>query len=88
MERNRPTGPESALPSVGARILAFAAVLVGGFAGGTIGYAFADLSGASTTVAGILLLLGAVLAAGGVAVVSVLTLRALGEWETIRNRSS
>ncbi len=86
MEPSR--GPESALPPVGARILAFVAVLVGGVAGGTIGYAFGDLGGSSTLVTGLLLLGGAVLAAGGVAVVAVLTLRALGEWETIRNRST
>jgi hypothetical protein len=74
----------SALPPVGARVLAFLSVLVGGLAGGFIGYAFGDLGGFSDVATGLLLVAGALLGAGGVAVVAVLTLRALGEWETIR----
>ena len=69
-------------------MLAFAAILVGGMAGGTIGFAFGDLGGSGAFLTGLFLLGGAVVAAGGVAVVAVLTLRALGEWETIRNRGS
>lgn len=80
--------PESALPSVTARVLAFASILVGGAAGGLIGWAFADLGGYEGFCAGLVTFLGAVVAAGGVAVVAVLTLRALGEWETIRNREA
>jgi hypothetical protein len=76
--------PESALPSVTARVLAFASVLVGGAAGGFIGYAFAELGGFEGASVGALTLLTALGGAGGVAVVAVLTLRALGEWETIR----
>jgi hypothetical protein len=76
--------PESALPSVTARVLAFTSILVGGVAGGFIGYAFADLGGFAGASVGLLTLLGALTGAGGVAVVAVLTLRALGEWETIR----
>jgi hypothetical protein len=76
--------PESALPSVTARVLAFGAILVGGLAGGFIGYAFADLGGFGGASVGLLTLLCALMGAGGVAVVAVLTLRALGEWETIR----
>lgn len=86
--RPSPQDPESALPSVTARVLAFASILVGGAAGGLIGWAFADLGGYEGVGAGIVTFLGAVVAAGGVAVVAVLTLRALGEWETIRNRDS
>ena len=49
--RNRPDGPArpddgyapSALPSTGARVLAFVAILVGGLCGGLIGWAFVDL---------------------------------------------
>ena len=81
-----PADPDSALPSVTARVLAFASILVGGLAGGFIGYAFADLGGFAGPSIGILTLLGALMGAGGVAVVAVLTLRALGEWETIRRR--
>ncbi len=73
------------MPSVGARILAFGSILVGGIAGGFIGYAFADLGGISSSSAGFVTFLGAVIGAGGVAVVAVLTLRALGEWRTIRS---
>ncbi|MBS1838324.1 MAG: hypothetical protein JST64_11595, partial [Actinobacteria bacterium] len=50
-----------------------------------IGYAFADLGGISSSSAGFVTFLGAVIGAGGVAVVAVLTLRALGEWRTIRS---
>lgn len=80
--------PESALPSVAARVLAFASILVGGAAGGFIGYAFADLGGFEGVSAGLVTLFSAVVGAGGVAVVAVLTLRALGEWETIRRRDA
>lgn len=79
--------PDSALPSVFARVLAFGSILVGGIAGGFIGYAFADLGGISGSLTGAVTFLGAVIGAGGVAVVAVLTLRALGEWRTIRERS-
>ena len=78
----------SALPSVGARVLAFVAILIGGTAGGFIGYAFVDLqvSGDASLWAGLGALVGAVVAALGTAVVVVLTLRAMGEWNTIRAR--
>lgn len=91
MDGARPTGtladdPESQLPSVLARVLAFVAVFVGAGASGLIGYAFADLGGIEGTVAGVVTFLAAVVGAAGVAVVAVLTLRAFGEWETIRDR--
>ena len=75
-------GDETALPSVLARALAFGAVLVAGLCGGLIGYAFVDLqcTGDCTVPAGLIGLLGAVVAAVGVGVVSVLALRAMGEW--------
>lgn len=80
-----PGDPESALPSVTARVLAFVSVLVGGAAGGFIGYAFCELGGFSGFSMGLITFLSALVGAGGVAVVAVLTLRALGEWETIRH---
>lgn len=86
---NPSTAPAaSALPSVGARVLAFVAILIGGTAGGFIGFAFVDLqvSGDSSFWAGLGALIGAVVAALGTAVVVVLTLRAMGEWNTIRAR--
>lgn len=78
----------SSLPSRGARVLAFVAILVGGLCGGLIGYGFADLQcdGDCTAVAGGVGLLGAVVGAVGVGVVAVLALRAMGEWRTIQQR--
>lgn len=69
-----------------ARVLAFVSVFVGGAAGGLIGYAFADLGGFTGAGAGAVTLLAALIGAGGVAVVAVLTLRAFGEWTTIRRQ--
>ncbi len=83
-----PTDPDSALPSVLARVLAFGSVLIGGVAGGFIGYAFADIGGFDGAPVGLITFLCALMGAGGVAVVAVLTLRALGEWETIRRREA
>ncbi|MFN7151802.1 MAG: hypothetical protein ACK4V6_20270 [Microthrixaceae bacterium] len=78
--------PESQLPSVLARVLAFVAIAIGGAAGGLIGYAFAELGGFGGAATGAVTLLSALGGAGGVAVVAVLTLRAFGEWTTIRER--
>jgi len=82
-----PQPPESqyaptALPSTGARVLAFVAILVGGLCGGLIGYAFVDLqcTGDCGALAGAAGLLGAAVGAVGVGVVAVLALRAMGEW--------
>jgi hypothetical protein len=71
-----------------ARAVAFVSILVAGVCGGLIGFAFADLQcegscGGINTMAA---LAGAVLAAGGTAVVAVLVLRAMGEWEADRRR--
>lgn len=62
-----------------------AAIVVAGLCGGLIGFAVTDLQcdGDCGLLVGLGALLGAVLAAGGVAVVAVLTLRALGEWRAI-----
>jgi hypothetical protein len=82
------TGPpaQTALPSVGARVLAFIAILLAGTAGAFIGFAFMDLqtTGDATVAKGIGALVGAVIAAGGTAIVVVLTLRAMSEWHTIQ----
>jgi hypothetical protein len=69
--------------------MAFVAVLVGGIAGGLIGYALVDLqcTGDCGLALGIGILGGAIAAAGGTAVVAVLVLRALGEWREIQDRS-
>ncbi|MGH9274231.1 MAG: hypothetical protein ACRDZU_06245 [Acidimicrobiales bacterium] len=78
----------SSLPSTGARILAFVAILVGGLCGGLIGYGFTDLQCADdcSGLAGGMGLLGAVLGAVGVGVVAVLALRAMGEWRSVQHR--
>lgn len=82
-----PYAPTS-LPSTGARVLAFVAILVGGACGGFIGYGFTDLqcTGDCGTLAGAMALLGAVIGAVGVGVVAVLALRAMGEWRTVERR--
>lgn len=78
----------SAMPSTGARVAAFAAILMAGLCGGLIGYAFVDLQceGECTTAAGAGGLVGAVVFAVGVGVVAVLALRAMAEWRVIEHR--
>lgn len=75
----------SALPSSVARILAFVAILIGGLAGGVIGYALVDVqcTGDCDVLLGIGIVTGSVVSAAGTAVVAVLGLRALGEWREI-----
>jgi hypothetical protein len=82
--------PLSALPSPVARAIAFVSILIGGLAGGLIGYALVDIQydGTNATPLGIGLVVGAVLAAGGTAIVAVLVLRALGEWKSIADRET
>ena len=75
-------GP-TALPTVGARVVAFAAICVAGIAGLLIGMALVRVqcSGDCGVPQGIGAITGAAIAAGGVAVVAVLVLRAMGEWQ-------
>ena len=76
----------SALPSVQARVLAFAAIVVGGISGALIGFSYADITchGACATPKGIGAVIGGGVAAAGVSVVAVLVLRAMGEWRRIQ----
>lgn len=78
----------SALPSPAARAVAFAAICLGGLAGALIGYSLVQLQcdGDCAVPLGLGILVGAVLAAGGMAVVAVLVLRAIGEWRELRDR--
>ena len=80
--------PLSAIPPVAARVIAFVAILLGGLAGGLIGYALVDLQceGDCAVARGLGLLVGAVVCAGGMAIVGVLALRAMGEWREISDR--
>lgn len=82
--------PLSALPSPLARAIAFVAILIGGVAGAVIGFALVDIqySGEADWPRGLGVVIGAVLAAGGTAIVAVLVLRALGEWRDINDRRS
>ena len=63
-------------------------ILLGGLAGGLIGYALVDLQydGDGVAAKGFGLLAGAVISAGGMAIVAVLALRAMGEWREINDR--
>ena len=78
--------PLSALPSPFARAVAFAAIVLAGLCGALIGWSFVDLQceGDCTTPGGIGALIGGVGGAVGVAVVAVLTLRAIAEWKRIK----
>lgn len=80
-----PSESLSALPSTTARALAFVGILLAGLAGAFLGYGLVDVQcdGNCGTPLGIGILLGAVLCAGGTAIVAVLMLRALGEWREI-----
>ncbi len=83
-----PEVPLSALPPPKARFAAFVAILLGGFAGGLIGYTLVELQchGTCATQRGLGALAGAIIAAIGMSVVAVLVLRALGEWKEIERR--
>lgn len=71
-------------------MLAFAAILVAGLCGGLIGYAVVDLQceGDCTTGSGLGGLVGAIVFAGGVGIVSILAMRAMSEWRVIQHREN
>ncbi len=83
-----PGPPPTALPSVTARVLGFAAIVVAGAIGGFIGYGFTDLqcTGDCATPDALGAVIGATIGAVGVAIVVVLALRAMGEWQSIQRR--
>ena len=80
--------PLSAIPPVAARVVAFVTILLGGLAGGLIGFALVDLQcdGDCSVPKGLGLLFGAGICAGGMAIVGVLALRAMGEWREMSDR--
>jgi hypothetical protein len=67
-------------------VAAFAAILVAGASGALIGYGLVHVqcTGDCGTAEGVGAVVGALVAAIGVAVVAVLVLRAMGEWKTIQ----
>ena len=76
---------ESAVPPAGARILAFGAIVLSGICGGLIGWKVTDLQvDEGSILPGVVGVLGAIFAAGGVAILAVLVMRAMGEWNTIQ----
>ena len=74
--------PLSALPAPATRIAAFVAIMIGGVTGGLIGATLVRVQcdGDCALPLGIGAFAGAVSAAGGMSVVAVLVLRAVGEW--------
>lgn len=82
--------PLSALPSVGVRLAAFASIVLAGLAGGLIGYSLVELQcdGDCGLPLGLGILSGSVVAAGGMAIVAVLVMRALGEWREVQDREN
>lgn len=84
-----PTTSLSALPSVTARVIAFTSILIGGLAGGLLGYGLVDnqCTGSCSVQTGSGMLTGSLIIAGGTAVVAVLVLRAHGEWREAANPS-
>ena len=75
----------TAAPPLFARVIAVVAIVLAGLCGGLIGYAVMDLqcTDGCTTYAGLVGIGAAILAASGVAIVAVLTLRAMSEWEAV-----
>ena len=67
---------------------AFAAIILGGAVGGLIGYLLVDIqcTGSCALPLGLGTFFGAVVAAGGMSIVAVLVLRALGEWREVEQR--
>lgn len=82
--------PLSAIPSPAVRAVAFVGILLGGLAGALIGFALVDLQcdGDCGLAKGLAIFTGAVIASGGMAIVAVLALRAMGEWREITDRES
>ncbi|MEY2423828.1 MAG: hypothetical protein QOI95_3895 [Acidimicrobiaceae bacterium] len=68
--------------------MAFIAILTGGLCGGLIGFSVTRLQcvGDCSTNKSLGGLVGALFGAAGVAVISVLALRAMGEWKTIQSK--
>ena len=66
------------------------AICLGGLAGALIGYSLVELQcdGDCALPLGLGIFVGAVVAAGGMSIVAVLVLRAVGEWREIRDHEA
>jgi hypothetical protein len=82
------SGPDADWPTPVAKVVAFGVIALAGACGSLIGWAVADLqcAGSCTAQKGLGALLGGVIAAGGVAVIAVLALQALAEWQAQEGR--
>jgi hypothetical protein len=80
----------SALPSQGARALAFLTIVVGGLAGAVIGYGIVNTQcvGDCSTQKAVGSIFGALFIGIGLAIIAVLVLRAMGEWNAVKERDS
>lgn len=69
--------------------MAFVAILLGGLAGGVIGYTLVRLQcdGECAAQRGLGAFVGSILAAMGMSIVAVLVLRATGEWRQLDDRT-
>jgi hypothetical protein len=76
----------SALPSTTARVLAFIGVIIGGIAGGLIGFGFIAVQTDSDLWAAVGAMVGALGCAVGSSVLAILVLRAMGEWRQMSDR--
>lgn len=78
--------PESALPSVRARVIAFVSILAAGALGGATGVWFmgTQCDGECSVGTGLSMWFGTVLLALGTAVVAVISLRTVAEWNSAR----
>ena len=82
--------PLSALPSIRARAIAFAGILISGLAGAAMGYLMVDVqcSGSCAVPTGIGMFTGSLIGASGMSVVAVLALRAIGEWRELADKET
>ena len=92
MINNVTTNAQPALPDAGppiwARLLAVGSIIIAGVCGGLIGWSVFDLqcTGDCSTTAALAGVGTALVSAVGVAVVAVLSLRAMAEWKAIEAR--
>ena len=70
-------------------IAAFVGIVAGGLLGGVIGYGLVDVqcTGNCDTALSSAVIIGSLLGAAGLSVVSAIGLRAMGEWSTVQDRA-